>query len=135
MWVCSFHRGACWLAFVAVVLLATLPTAGRLLSPVRGPELALGAICSSAGLTLPIASEDPSENIRDAPEPDRWQHAYECAYCPVLKGMAALHFRPHPPAVAKIQDLSAAPTRTIVVVSVHPYGLGSRGPPDTFRMA
>jgi hypothetical protein len=108
------------LALMAALLLATLPTFGRVATGGAG-QVRL-SLCTSAGLqlvSLPVA--DPHA---PAPHPAH----DECPYCPLLGTTLA------PPALsfAPIRHEPAGPLPAIDAVrpgARQPDGLGARGPP------
>jgi hypothetical protein len=124
------------LALVAMLLLATLPTFGRLLATrANTAASAWTALCTASGLQhaelasigqpAPGASHDAGNGI-----PAPAGHANpDCAYCPLLAGLAL--------AVACLAiTLAHGPAprlctwrHVLVRKPLHPCGLGSRGPP------
>jgi hypothetical protein len=130
----AFHRRMTLLALVAMLLLLALPTAGRVLAASTGDQEGVWAqMCTMAGLKLvkiapgELTQLDPQPVPKGPPGSD--MPGEDCAYCPVLGGMAflllwtmvvALHAPRRP----------AAPWRLLAPrLFLHPNGLGSRGPP------
>ncbi|WP_242111987.1 DUF2946 family protein [Luteimonas aquatica] len=120
------------LALLAMLLLALLPTAGRLLQPMtaRVPTT-LAAICTTAGLKyVDLALFGASRTAQG--EPDRSSHGhdgFDCDYCPLLATLTVAVLwlallSPRLPARAIPPGRHAAPAQRFL-----PYGLGSRGPP------
>lgn len=126
----AFHRRMARLALAAMLLLACVPTLGRLLA---GPASQDGGgwaqLCTVAGLQQvqlpgladPFAPPPPSQ-------PD-WAMPDHCPYCPLLQGLVPLvaptvvaAVRPAPP----LQPMHATPADP---PDWWPTGLGSRGPP------
>ena len=122
------------LALAAMLLLLSLPTAGRILS--ASSDDAQGAwaqMCTMAGLKLvklaPGGEANPLGDAPGRPAPNHLVPGEDCAYCPVLAGLAML----------LVWTLFAAPTlpsrpstplrRSPLRDFLHPSGLGSRGPP------
>jgi hypothetical protein len=113
------------LALTAVLLLALMPSATRLLaSPAAAPGAHAGwvELCTMAGLKL--VKLDPA-----APDTGKHAHDGDCDYCPLLHSLTptaalapmVLASQPAlpPPALRAPQRLPATPL----------VGLGSRGPP------
>jgi hypothetical protein len=117
------------LALTAVLLLALMPSAARLLA---SPAAASGAraggwveLCTMAGLKL--VKLDPATPA--APDTGKHAHDGDCDYCPLLHSLTptaaltpmVLASQPAlpPPALRAPQRLPATPL----------VGLGSRGPP------
>ena len=146
------------LALVAIVLLATLPTLGRVLSaPVAQPPPAVHAMHHMPGMThdmagmaradhgatmpamhhLPVREAlDASEAARASRHPHQGNqhegHAEgDCDYCPLLHSLLAT------PGVALLAIGEAAlpapqfRMSTAALPWHYPSGLGSRGPPRT----
>lgn len=120
------------LALVAMLLLLALPTAGRVLAGSSSDDGVWAQMCTMAGLKLvKISAGDasPVDSGTPAKSPDAAMAGEDCAYCPVLGGMAILLFCllfAAPP--ASRGGIAAwrmfAPRRF-----AYPSGLGSRGPP------
>ena len=140
-----FHATMARLALVAALLLAVLPTLGRL-----APRLAeaaqvaqadLVALCTAQGLeyvdpaTLHTgthahpAGDAGHGSHGGAPEQPHDHNAPDCAYCPLLLSLlvasAWLLWLRAGAARGALPTWPARPTRAFV----HPCGLGSRGPP------
>lgn len=121
------------LALAAILLLALLPTLGRLAQ--AGQGAAAGAwtqLCTMSGMKLvklpPFSIGQPA-----APAPDRG--GSDCDYCPLLSMLtlavaalvlALLGFAPVTPAPRRIRPPQ---------IRLHPSGLGSRGPPAHSEIA
>lgn len=129
-----FHRRMARLALFAILLLALLPTLGRLAQARAAGSDATpswAAMCTSRGLQpvlLPAAGQAATHVDGRAPDaPDR--STGDCAYCPLLAATmpAAAASLPVPPAALPpaLCTFHALPTRA----QPHPCGLGSRGPP------
>ena len=124
------------LALVAMLLLATLPTFGRLLGASgdaahESTQSAWTAMCTAAGLehaALPV-TRDPAAAVDQGGTPAAPHHGDDCAYCPLLASVVfalatlALVLPQHLPSCLCTWHRVAA--RAIP----HPCGLGSRGPP------
>ncbi|PBJ84078.1 hypothetical protein CMZ84_06405 [Lysobacteraceae bacterium NML93-0399] len=118
-----------WLSLTAVLLLALLPSIGRLASAydVDGPRTIVMEMCTMAG-GAHVSMVDPFE-LRDAPPPAPAAHGdmADCAYCPLLATalMAMLWL-----VYTLLVPAPRATARRCARASVrHPCGLGSRGPP------
>jgi len=141
----SFHAAMARLALVAALLLAAVPTLGRL-----APKLALAtqaahaelvALCTAqgleyvdpaalqAGVHAHSASHAGHADHDGTPERPHDHGAPDCAYCPLLLSLlvagAWLLWLRAAAARAPLPSWSARPSRAFV----HPCGLGSRGPP------
>ena len=132
------------LALLAALLLALLPTLGRLAQASTAPhtasiaQQALTALCTMEGMkqvALPVlaAASTHAHLQHDAPAPmphhPQGDAGQECDYCPLLASLVALAaialgLWPRPASA-----LSMAPRAAIRVAHRHPSGLGSRGPP------
>ena len=126
-----FRQWMARLALAAILLLALLPTLGRLVEA-GGQRLppALIAMCTSAGLSLFTAdSLPPGETSPAAGMPAGTMAADDCPYCPLLAKIA--------PLLLAILGLFALPTPWRPNVReargrrrAHVHGmLGARGPP------
>src|SRR5690606_33160223 len=122
------------LALAAMLLLALLPTLGRLAQAGQGAAAdAWTQLCTVSGMTLvklPVSFGHP-----DAPAPDHGGSAADCDYCPLLGNLVgrvaalllvALGFAP----AAAVPLRTASPRR-----APYPTGLGSRGPPASSEIA
>lgn len=112
------------LALVAMLLLACLPTLGRLATPSDQGSSVWAALCTMTGLKyVEVPASDP------APQPHKPLHGEDCAYCPLLTAVAvfALWLALGWPTLVTVPIASRAlaPRRK----NPHPCGLGSRGPP------
>jgi len=118
------------LALAAVLLLLSLPTVGRVLSASSSDSQGTWAqMCTMAGLKLVKLAPGGEANPLDGPAPKHAVPGEDCAYCPVLAGLAMLLvwtlLAPlHSPQRA-VRPTKKAPLREFL----HPAGLGSRGPP------
>jgi hypothetical protein len=124
------------LALVAMLLLATLPTLGRLQgaradSAGATARSAWAAMCTTAGLrdvALP-ATGHPATAGDHGGTPTGPAQGGDCAYCPLLAAVVAAlvlvaFFLPQrlPPCLCTWRRAAARTT-------LHPCGLGARGPP------
>ena len=122
-----FRHWMARLALAAILLMAALPTVGRLLES-RAPAMhaAAMAICTTDGLVMKAHGLLHG----DAPAPaDGSTHGEDCAYCPLLAAMvplvlAALLLLPLRAAI-RLLPLRASPLRDVRLA----HGLGARGPP------
>ena len=132
------------LALLAALLLALLPTLGRLAQASTAShttsiaQQALTALCTMEGLkqvALPVlaATSMHAHMQHDAPAPmphhPQGDAGQDCDYCPLLASLVALAaialgLWPHP-----ASSLSLTARAPIRVAHRHPPGLGSRGPP------
>jgi hypothetical protein len=124
------------LALVAVLLLATLPTFGRLLATdTHTATSAWAALCTASGLqhvelagiapSVVAASHDAGTGL---PAPGGHSDR-DCAYCPLLAGLALV-------VACMALALTHGPGfglctwhHVLARKPPHPCGLGSRGPP------
>lgn len=126
------------LALLAILLLALVPTLGRLAQASAAAGEAApswAAMCTARGLEsirLPVAAHDPTYDAvpatGGAPAAPHGA-AGDCDYCPLLAAAipatVATHSIPPaalPPALCTFRALAAR-------AQPHPCGLGSRGPP------
>lgn len=113
------------LALVAMLLLACVPTFGRLATAVSD-DSGWSAVCTMSGLKYVDLS---STDTGPAPHKPGGMNADDCAYCPLLTAIAvfalwlALGLPRLPATLRPLRSL--APDRN----HFHPCGLGSRGPP------
>ncbi len=127
------------LALAAILLLALLPTFGRLAQAGHGiAGDAWTQMCTVAGMKLvklPLAADTPNAADAPAPLPAAGDMGADCAYCPLLGTLTAavvalvlalLAFAP-----VALPVRRGAPARA----RQHPSGLGSRGPPSNFAIA
>jgi hypothetical protein len=108
------------LALLAMLLLASLPTAGRLLASARA-DAGLFGLCTSSGLKwVPVGDHAGAPAAA---------HDDDCAYCPLLHAL-------DPPVVSAAWRPPPATPTAFVVESTSQRspdaprsGLGARGPP------
>lgn len=132
------------LALLAAMLLALLPTLGRLAQASTAPQptsitqQALTALCTMEGMkqvALPVlaAAATHAHLQHDAPPPmphhPQGDAGQDCDYCPLLASLVALAaialgLWPRPDS-----SISITARPAIRVAHRHPSGLGSRGPP------
>lgn len=117
-------------ALLAVLLLATLPTLGRMRAPEAAERHAGNvALCTVQGLKsvrLDLAQSTDTTPVA----PDQHPHD-DCNYCPLLAALVHLPVAPGlhllPPATGT-QPVAASNT---FIARGHGTGLGARGPPDS----
>jgi len=118
------------LALFAMLLLLSLPTVGRVLSGSSGDaQGAWAQMCTMAGLKLVKLAPGGDTNPLDTPVPKHAAPGEDCAYCPVLAGLAMLLVWT---LLAPLHSPSRAlhvPRKAPLLEFLHPSGLGSRGPP------
>lgn len=114
-----------------MLMLATLPTIGRLVQSNPGLQRALTAICTVQGMKFVDLGERSDLGSPAKPVPDPMPHpGMDCDYCPILAATLAaiavvLLF---PPPIWRADP----PTTRRSLRNpgfLHPCGLGSRGPP------
>jgi hypothetical protein len=115
------------LALFAILLLATVPSFGRLLSTrANAMASAWTALCTASGLQH--VAWQGSDAVPDAPAPAGHPRP-DCAYCPLLAGIVLAFAW----LAVALQRVPASVLCTCLHVFVrqplHPCGLGSRGPP------
>ncbi|MBS0200616.1 MAG: DUF2946 family protein [Proteobacteria bacterium] len=120
-------------ALLAVLLLATLPTLGRLqaTTSMAGMHATKVALCTVSGLRSIQLELAPSHDATTPVAPEHHQHD-DCAYCPLLAGLVQLAVTPAlylPPPDASKRPHARTTTR---ITSVANTGLGARGPPYNF---
>lgn len=133
------HRRLSLLALVAMLLLALLPTLGRLAGTGAGCEAPVAARMDPAPMHM--AHMTPAQHRahwaamaaahaapgKPAPAPNRGGH--DCPYCPLLSGLAAadaLPWQPHaPPAIGPWSVRAIVARRLDAPVPA----LGAQGPP------
>jgi len=115
-----FRKAMARLALLAVLLLASLPTTGRLLAFARA-DAGLVGLCTSSGLKWVQVGGHAGTPAAG--------HDEDCAYCPLLSTLDA-------PVVATLRLLSSVPGTTFAFELPSPRtnraplsGLGARGPP------
>lgn len=138
-----FRRPMARLAVLAILLLALVPTLGRLAEAraAAGATPAWAALCTVRGLervALPSAAPGASRLATpagrgpagDAPGAPHGTASGDCDYCPLLATVL-------PAAVAPVQVPPATPQPALCTSrpspsrdAPHPCGLGSRGPPS-----
>lgn len=122
-----FHRLFLTLALLAALLLAVLPTVGRLAQSGKDSARTLVELCTDGGLRLVDLAAD-RRAADDARAPGLGGHGDgDCAYC-------SLHWQPLPLRPAVVVPIAFAPPPTdtgldATPTPVRPTGLGSRGPP------
>jgi hypothetical protein len=122
------------LALVAMLFLLALPTAGRVLADAGDANEGVWAqLCTMTGLKLVKIAPDSMTPLDPQPVPEgppgSGMPGEDCAYCPVLGGMAFLLLWAMVVALQPPRRL-AAPWHLLAPRSfLHPTGLGSRGPP------
>ncbi|UNK42117.1 DUF2946 family protein [Luteimonas sp. S4-F44] len=124
-----FRRAFAWLSLTAMLLLALLPSVGRLAATHHeAPRTILVELCTTGSEKL-VSMVDPFA-LLDTPPAAPMDHGDmpDCAYCPLLATTLiavlwlAWSLAPH--------IASPLPVlRTPRVLTRHPCGLGSRGPP------
>ena len=114
-----FHSAMARLALLAMLLLASLPTAGRWVAATQA-ETGWTALCTSGGMQWVRAGDHGSPVVA---------HDGDCAYCPLLHALDS-------PVVAPAWLPPAAASSAFVVVPASQRspdaprsGLGARGPP------
>jgi hypothetical protein len=133
----SFQAAMARIALLAALLLAAVPTLGRLAPQVaHAAHAGLAALCTADGLryvdvnALPaVAHEHDAGHPGTAPDKPHEHGAPDCAYCPLLlsllvAGCWLLWLR----AVSACGVLPPWPASSSRAFT-HPCGLGSRGPP------
>ncbi len=124
------------LAFAASLLLALLPTVGRLQQALDPDPLASGwnAMCTMRGLVvLPAPLQDLFAAV-DAAAGERGDgdHAGDdCPYCPLLTAVVLLAGILLAWLLPRLHDASFAQHRGSHSLDRHLLGLGPRGPPQT----
>ncbi len=114
------HRWLSRLALVAMLLLASLPTLGRLASPVH----ALAHAGSMAGHAMPPM---PGHAPHGAPVPH--EHHEDCDYCVLLAGAVPTPMSVPVVAAAPPGVWVSTPPESGVIAAPMGPGLGARGPP------
>lgn len=126
------HRLLPHLALLAALLLALVPTFGRLYQADQAAHASptLVALCTAGGLTrsvLALPAPQPALG-QDQGAPAPADH-FDCDYCPLLGGLLS----PLPPLPAVALRLCRGSPAVVIasarIDSGHPSGLGSRGPP------
>lgn len=127
------------LALLAMLALSLLPSAGRIASALRGGDavdaVGVAALCSPSGLGAASPAAKLAAQLQAALQPDRpapsapSPHTDDCAYCPLLGGLA-----PAVPAIAiALPALHPVAPHAIVTVAFPrerlPGAPGARGPP------
>jgi len=126
----AFHRRMTLLALAAMLLLLSLPTVGRVLSASSSDSQGTWAqMCTMAGLKLVKLAPGGEANPLDGPAPKHVTPGEDCAYCPVLAGLAMLLvwtlLAPLDAPRRAVPRTRKTPLREFL----YPAGLGSRGPP------
>ncbi|MEZ5485248.1 MAG: DUF2946 family protein [Lysobacteraceae bacterium] len=125
----AFQRGMARLALAAMLLLALLPTSGRLLAGQPDTDGIWVQLCTRAGLVWVNLAADAAPATDLGAATGSLSGVGDCPYCPVLGGIALP--RTLLPAFFPTSDRLAwtrwhQPDRPR---DPHPSGLGSRGPP------
>ena len=131
----AFQRRMTSLALVAMLLLALLPTVGRLQSARDGGSSGTWTqMCTMSGLKLVKTAPDGSSNPA-IPRHGGGVGASDCPYCPLATAIVALVV--WAALALPMPALRAWPQRRAVrwTVRRHPCGLGSRGPPARFHIS
>lgn len=125
-----FQHAFAWLSLTAVLLLALLPSIGRIAhAQDTAPRMIAMEMCTMGSDTL-ISIVDPHNLLDDAPRPAPSAHVdmQDCGYCPLLATalLAVLWW-----AIARLLHIPhrARVAQAFRLVERHPCGLGSRGPP------
>ena len=125
------HRFFAQFALVAMLLLATLPTIGRLVQSNSGMQGTPTAICTVQGMKFVDLGARFDLGSPAKPMPGPMPHpGMDCDYCPILAATLAavaivLLF---PPPIWRTDPPTAR--RSLRNLGfLHPCGLGSRGPP------
>jgi len=116
----TFHRHLARCALIAVLLLATLPTLGRLWFP-RHP--------ASHAMSMGHGHAMPAEHDTRDPLPPPHEHAQDCAYCALLSDMVPPTFMAAAMPLAPAPAPPPTPIASIPRAAMHGSGLGARGPP------
>jgi len=118
------------LALAAMLLLLSLPTVGRVLSASSSDSQGAWAqMCAMAGLKLVKLAPAGEANPLADPAPGHVMPGEDCAYCPVLAGLAMLLVWTQIAPLHRPQRAVSPTRRTPLRDFLHPAGLGSRGPP------
>ncbi|RDZ28929.1 DUF2946 family protein [Lysobacter silvisoli] len=129
----TFQRRMALLALVAMLLLFAVPTAGRMLAGSANADGVWAQMCTMAGLKWVKLAPDGADPMNPDPTPTSpagsAMAGEDCAYCPVLGGLAILLLclvfaLPAPSRRPPIPWRLSAPRSLL-----YPCGLGSRGPP------
>ncbi|MBS0214611.1 MAG: DUF2946 family protein [Proteobacteria bacterium] len=116
-------------ALLAILLLATLPTLGRLqATPMTGMHAAKVALCTVEGLRTVQADVLPAHDATTPAAPEHRQHD-DCAYCPLLAGLAQLPATPPLKLLPPDAGTQSRVESTTRITSIADTGLGARGPP------
>lgn len=131
----AWQRPLARLALVAMLLLATLPTFGRLLgaraetAPAPASP-AWTALCTVAGLRTVALPASWGHGAHGDPAPTPAGHAGdECAYCPLLAAVALVVAGGLTGALQRQRQTLCTWKSAQSRRALHPCGLGSRGPP------
>lgn len=125
----AFH---CWigrLALAAALLLALVPTAGRLVGDAADGHGKPGHVDGKGHRGHAGHSHGSHGSRGDVPAPAPLQTHGDCDYCPLLAAMAAWHV---PYILLAASSRLPMPVTTGEAANLpwrHPCGLGSRGPP------
>ncbi len=126
----ALQRPLAHLALLAILLMALLPTLGRLAqSSARADAMPDMAMCTAAGMAqMPMALFDHHAPAPDAGQPGNLLHP-DCDYCPLLASLV-LTLLAIALALLRTAVIAESPLRRPThLARFHPCGLGSRGPP------
>lgn len=124
------------LALAAVLLLALVPTVGRLLSSADGASGVWAQMCTVAGLKLvKLAPGDAAPTTDPAPGGSGDPVKLDCAYCLLANSIVVLLLWIVFALPARVARVHSPPRTPIPCARWHPCGLGSRGPPPAVRIA
>ncbi len=126
----QFQHAFAWLSLTAVLLLALLPSIGRISNAQDAtPRMLLVEMCTMGSNKL-VSIVDPASLLDDQPRPAPSVHVdmQDCGYCPLLATalLAVLWF-----AIARLLHIPhhERVVHAFRLIERHPCGLGSRGPP------
>jgi len=116
----DFQRLLSRCALAAVLLLATLPTLGRLWLPTHSP---------SHSMSMAHGHAMPGERDTRDPLSPAHEHAQDCAYCALLSDAVPPTFLAAAIPPAPVSAPRPMPIASIPPAAMHGSGLGARGPP------
>lgn len=126
----TYRVAFAWLSLTAVLLLALLPSIGRLATPAHdgAARMILMEMCTTGSEKM-LSMVDPFE-LLEPPQPAPMDHGAmpDCAYCPLLATTLITVLWLAMSLVPGVQLARPTP-RATAVSTRHPCGLGSRGPP------